>query len=104
MLCCSCSCQDESPDSWVSERDMAEDVLSDWQQGLETAAVATLLDMKEFGTEREFLVQWADGTWVSSRGAKEGREGGQWLSGGGVKAASATEDELLRLGESDSWL
>jgi len=57
--------RDESPDSWVSERDMAEDVLSDWQQGLETAAVATLLDMKEYGTEREFLVQWADGTWES---------------------------------------
>jgi hypothetical protein len=54
---------------------MAEDVLADWNKGLETAAVAALLDMKEYGTDREFLVQWADGAWVRPGEWGRGRQG-----------------------------
>ncbi|KAI8473098.1 MAG: major facilitator superfamily domain-containing protein [Monoraphidium minutum] len=53
--------KDGSPDAWVPERDVAPDVLEDYNVGLERAEVAAVVDMLQWGTERQFLVQWADG-------------------------------------------
>lgn len=53
--------QDDIPDEWVHESLIAQDLLDDWNKGLERAPVAALLDVQQWGTSREYLVQWADG-------------------------------------------
>jgi hypothetical protein len=40
---------------------VAPDLVDDWTAGLERAPVAALLDVQQWGTSREYLVQWADG-------------------------------------------
>jgi hypothetical protein len=61
--------QDGAPDAWVPERDVAPDVVEDWDAGVERAEVAGVADMVQWGTERQFLVQWADGKKVRGRAA-----------------------------------
>lgn len=51
---------DGSPDAWVPESCVAADVLEDWDKKLEYCEAVCLLDMREVGTERSFLVKWAD--------------------------------------------
>jgi hypothetical protein len=45
----------------VPEALLAPDLVEDWGAGLERVAVAGLLDVQQWGTSREYLVQWADG-------------------------------------------
>jgi hypothetical protein len=59
--------QDGGVDAWLPARDVAPDVVADWEASLERGAVSRLLDMQQFGTERQFLVQWADGAQVGGR-------------------------------------
>lgn len=54
--------KDAAPDAWVPERDLAPDVIEDWDAGIERVEVTALLDVVQWGTERQFLVQWADGS------------------------------------------
>lgn len=60
-----CVVQDDTPDEWVRGSLIASDLLEDWSKGLERAPVAALLDVQQWGTSREYLVQWADGSPVS---------------------------------------
>lgn len=65
-LCLNClRAQDDTPDEWVHESLIAPDLAEDWARGLERAPVAALLDVQQWGTAREYLVQWADGSPVS---------------------------------------
>ncbi|KIZ02150.1 Signal recognition particle protein, chloroplastic [Monoraphidium neglectum] len=57
--------KDGAPDAWVPERDVAPDVIEDWQAGMERVQVAAVEDVLQWGTERQFLVQWADGSKAS---------------------------------------
>lgn len=56
--------KDDAPDEWVPEALLAPDLVEDWGSGLERVAVAALLDVQQWGTSREYLVQWADGSKV----------------------------------------
>lgn len=63
---CALSCvyahaQDDTPDEWVPDNLVAPDLVEDWSKGLERAPVSALLDVQQWGTSREYLVQWADG-------------------------------------------
>ena len=51
---------DDCEDSWVSEKDMAEDVRDDFEKGLEYGEVAEILDRKIRKNERFYLVRWKD--------------------------------------------
>jgi hypothetical protein len=55
----------------VGEALLAPDLVQDWSSGLERVAVAALLDVQQWGTSREYLVQWADGSKVRSRGKQK---------------------------------
>lgn len=57
---------DGRADEWVPDNFIAPDVLEDWEKKLEYAEAETLLDMRQNGTERSFLVKWADGRPVSA--------------------------------------
>lgn len=48
----------------MAEALLAPDLVQDWSSGLERVAVAALLDVQQWGTSREYLVQWADGSKV----------------------------------------
>jgi hypothetical protein len=68
-----CLLQDDAPDEWVAEAMLAPDLLEDWAAGLERAPVTALLDVQQWGTSREYLVQWADGSKVcGDRGGAAG--------------------------------
>jgi signal recognition particle protein len=57
---------DGRDDSWVPQSDLAQDVVDDFDAGLEYAPAASLLRERRRGDAREFLVAWADGrddTW-----------------------------------------
>jgi hypothetical protein len=53
--------QDDTPDEWLPDSLVAPDLIEDWTVGLERAPVTALLDVQQWGTSREYLVQWADG-------------------------------------------
>ena len=53
--------RDGAPDAWLPERDVAADLVEDWDAGMERAEVAEVVDLVQWGTERQFLVRWADG-------------------------------------------
>lgn len=101
VLCVCVVCQDDTPDEWLPESLVAPDLVEDWSAGLERAPVTALLDVAQWGTSREYLVQWADGrpdSWedeahIPQVRGEEGRrlrvEGGGPLGGtewGGVAA------------------
>ncbi len=58
QICIGCH---QDPDEWVHEAFIAPDLLEDWRSTLERAPVQALLDVQQWGTSREYLVQWADG-------------------------------------------
>jgi len=51
---------DDCDDSWVPEKDIAEDVREDFEKGLEYAEVDEILDRKIRKSERLYLVRWKD--------------------------------------------
>jgi hypothetical protein len=53
--------QDDTPDEWLPDSLVAPDLIEDWTSGLERAPVIALLDVQQWGTSREYLVQWGDG-------------------------------------------
>lgn len=53
--------QDDTPDEWLPDSMVAADLVEDWTAGLERAPVTALLDVQQWGTSREYLVQWSDG-------------------------------------------
>lgn len=56
---------DGRDDSWVPETDVAQDVVADFDAGLEYAPAARLVRERRRGDGREFLVEWADGAEAS---------------------------------------
>jgi hypothetical protein len=65
LLCFRCLlAQDDVPDEWLPEALVAPDLIEDWSAGLERAPVKALLDVQQWGTSREYLMQWADGAQV----------------------------------------
>lgn len=61
MVCLCVYAQDDTPDEWLPDSLVAPDLVEDWTSGLERAPVTALLDVQQWGTSREYLVQWADG-------------------------------------------
>lgn len=51
---------DGRDDEWISEQDMAPDVIEDFDAGLEYSAARSILDVVQLGTERRFKVSWGD--------------------------------------------
>lgn len=51
---------DGKEDSWVPQGDLAQDVVDDFDAGLDYAAAAALLRERVRGDGREFLVSWED--------------------------------------------
>lgn len=51
---------DDSPDSWVNEAMVAEDLQEDYNSNLEWAEAAEILRVVVRGDAREYLVKWAD--------------------------------------------
>lgn len=51
---------DDCEDSWVPEKDVAEDVRDDFESGLEYAEAEAILDRKIRKGERYYLVRWKD--------------------------------------------
>uniref|UniRef100_A0A061QSE4 Signal recognition particle 43 kDa protein n=1 Tax=Tetraselmis sp. GSL018 TaxID=582737 RepID=A0A061QSE4_9CHLO len=65
---------DDETDSWVSERDLAEDVLADWDNGLEWADAAAILGKRRVDGNVQYLVKWKDGeedTWEPEQNVEE---------------------------------
>jgi len=51
---------DDVEDSWVPLSNIAEDVVVDYDSGLEYVEPECVLDVREKGDEREYLVRWKD--------------------------------------------
>jgi hypothetical protein len=61
--------QDDWADEWLPARDLDQALIEDWEAGLEVAPAARILDMRQYGMQREFLLAWEDGADVSQRAA-----------------------------------
>lgn len=48
---------DGSEDSWVNEKDVAEDVVEDYDKGLEYAEADCILEMKKKGDARRYQIR-----------------------------------------------
>ena len=46
------------------EKDLAEDIVADWDAGLEWAEAVAILDKRRQDGELEYLVKWSDGAEV----------------------------------------
>lgn len=55
---------DEEP-CWVQEKYMSEEVISDYEDGLEYAMAKEIIDVRNKGDSRSYLIRWEDGleTW-----------------------------------------
>eukprot|EP00798_Chlamydomonas_sp_ICE-L_P014313 gene14313-20296_t len=53
--------EDGRDDEWVEERNIAPDVLEDFDTGLEYAKAEAVVDIVQVRTERRFKVKWSDG-------------------------------------------
>ncbi|GBG69960.1 hypothetical protein CBR_g4787 [Chara braunii] len=51
---------DDSEDSWISAEDVGEDLIKDFESGLEYAVAEEVLDKRESDGRVEYLVKWAD--------------------------------------------
>ncbi|CAD7705188.1 unnamed protein product [Ostreobium quekettii] len=51
---------DDVEDTWVPLSDMAEDVVRDYDQGLEYCEPEAIVDVRSKGDEREYLLRWKD--------------------------------------------
>lgn len=45
----------------VPEKDLAEDIIADWDNGLEWAVASAILDKRRVDGQVEYLVKWSDG-------------------------------------------
>jgi signal recognition particle protein len=50
---------------WVPEKYVSEEVAQDWEDGLEYAEADRVIDVRNKGDSRSYLVRWCDGkeTW-----------------------------------------
>lgn len=51
---------DDVDDMWINEKLVSQDVINDYNAGLEYVEAAQVLDMRQRGDERRFLVRWMD--------------------------------------------
>ncbi|GFH11337.1 ANK_REP_REGION domain-containing protein [Haematococcus lacustris] len=54
------SFSDGREDGWVAQRNVAADILADYEAGLEYRRARAIVDMVQVGTERRFKIQWED--------------------------------------------
>ena len=52
---------DGTPDTWEPERNIADDVIADFEAGLEYASAAAILGQRRVNNRNEYLVSWEDG-------------------------------------------
>lgn len=117
---------DGTEDSWVRELDIAENLVRDFDSGLEYADAVCVQRMRLQGDQRSFLVEWADGhertwepeanvlpalvsAWEADQAAKglslaapadeTAPEGRKWSQGGlrGDDGSSADGDERFKV-------
>jgi len=80
---------DGRPDAWVPARDVAADVVADYDAGLEYAPAASIRADRRKGVDGvEYLVRWADGGEAEEGGTGAGGEG-RGAGGGGQGASGA---------------
>ena len=53
---------DEEEPIWVPEKYVSEDVISDYLEGLEYAIAKEIIDVRNKGDSRSYLIRWEDGT------------------------------------------
>jgi signal recognition particle protein len=53
---------DEEEPMWVPEKYVSEDVISDYLEGLEYAIAKEIIDVRNKGDSRSYLIRWEDGT------------------------------------------
>jgi signal recognition particle protein len=66
---------DGSPDTWEPERNVADDVIADFEAGLEYASAVAISAQRRAGGCTEYLVTWADGaeqSWQEEEQIDEG--------------------------------
>ena len=66
---------DGSPDTWEPERNIADDVIADFEAGLEYASAVAISAQRRAGGCTEYLVTWADGaeqSWQEEEQIDEG--------------------------------
>lgn len=56
---------DEDEPCWVQEKYLSEEVISDYEDGLEYAVAKEIVDVRNKGDSRSYLIRWEDGmeTW-----------------------------------------
>lgn len=52
---------DGGADEWIDEADCGQDIVEDWDAGLEYAVAKEIVDVVQVGTERRFKVCGAGG-------------------------------------------
>lgn len=52
---------DEEDPVWIAEKYMSEEVISDFKEGLEYSQAKEIIDMRNKGDSRAYLVRWTDG-------------------------------------------
>ncbi|CAM6119090.1 unnamed protein product [Calypogeia fissa] len=64
---------DNSENSWVPATDIGEDLIKDYEDGLEYGIVEQVLDKRETEGKVEYFVKWSDGqeTWESEKNVGE---------------------------------
>ncbi|XP_024362307.1 signal recognition particle 43 kDa protein, chloroplastic-like [Physcomitrium patens] len=53
---------DDSEESWETTENIAEDLIKDYEEGLEYGIAEKIVDKREVDGKAEYLVQWADST------------------------------------------
>lgn len=52
----------EAPeDEWIHEKNLAQDIIADWDNGLEWVTAEAILDKRRQDGNLQYLVKWADG-------------------------------------------
>ena len=66
---------DGAADTWEPERNVADDVIADFEAGLEYASAVAIASQRRLGGTTEYLVTWADGaepSWQEEEQIDEG--------------------------------
>ncbi len=66
---------DGTPDTWEPERNLADDVVADFEAGLEYASAAAITAQRRANNVTEYLVSWDDGaepSWQEEEQIDEG--------------------------------
>jgi hypothetical protein len=79
---------DGTPDTWEPERNIADDVIADFEAGLEYASAAAIVSQRRAGGRTEYLVRWEDGAEPSWQEEEQIDEGvmRQWLDIRGTRS------------------